>query len=235
MKKFFKGLLVFAFVLLLVGCGKNKSGKEFKDEYEGLNGKATSATSDRVFRSVTIDENNPFEHVDPSKVVEMIEKGETFYLYVGDKMCPWCRSVIEVATKVAMEKSISKIYYVNIQDDDHNEIFRDKFELNEDGTFSRTVEGTGAYKTLIEKFDSVLSDYTLTDADGNSVEVGEKRIYAPNFFYIKDGEVKSMVEGISDKQTGAYDELTEEILKDEEDAFESFFGQSDSCSLEEAC
>ena len=236
MKKLCKGLCVLTLIVLIVGCGKKTNpGLDFKNDYESINGKATSSTSERTFREVTIDDKNPFEHVSQDEVVKMIENGETFYLYVGDKMCPWCRSVIEMASKVAIDKKVSKIYYINIWDDEHNEIFRDKYELTEDGKLNQTVEGTKAYHTLLEKFDSVLSDYTLTDADGNKVETGEKRIYAPNFFYIKKGEVKEMIEGISEKQTDAYGELTEEILEDEKTAFEDFFDLDNSCSLEEAC
>ena len=35
-----------------------------------------------------------------------------------------------------------------------------------------------------EVFDSVLSDYTITDSEGNKVATGEKRIYAPNYIYV---------------------------------------------------
>ena len=144
-------------------------------------------------------------------------------------MCPWCRSVIEKAIENAKEYSVKTIYYINIWDKDHNEIFRDKYELGEDGNLKKTVEGTEGYNKLLTYFDSVLSTYELTDSDGNKVDTGEKRIYAPNFFYVKDGVVKTMVEGISDKQTDSRGELTEEILNDEESVFDEFFKTNVAC------
>ena len=124
---------------------------------------------------------------------------------------------------------VEKIYYIHIWDSEHNEIFRDKYELNENGELSKVVEGTEGYKKLLTYFDSVLSDYTLTDANGNKVSTNEKRIYAPNYFYVNKGNVKKMIEGISSKQTDAREELTEEILKDEEDLFDEFFKSAASC------
>ena len=56
--------------------------------------------------------------------------------------------------------------------------------------------------------------------------MGEKRIYAPNYFYISNGKVKKMVEGISDKQKDSREELTDEILKDEEEQFNDLFKNS---------
>ena len=55
------------------------------------------------------------------------------------------------------------------------------------------------------------------------METGEKRIFAPNFFYVKKGKVKTMVTGISNKQKDSRENLTNEILKDEEKAFNKLF------------
>ena len=61
------------------------------------------------------------------------------------------------------------------------------------------------------------------DKSGNKVQVGEKRIYAPNFIYIKNGKPIKITEGISDKQKDSREELTDEILNDEEELFNEFF------------
>ena len=71
--------------------------------------------------------------------------------------------------------------------------------------------------------DSVLDDYTLTTQDGDEIRVGEKRIYAPNFIYVKNGTPLKLEEGISSKQSTSNQELTEDILKDEEELFTKFF------------
>ena len=157
----------------------------------------------------------------PEEIVKMINNKETFFLYVGDSLCPWCRSVLEKSIEVAKKYNVKKIYYIEIWDDEGNEILRDKYELKP--ILTKTIEGTDSYKFLLEKFDSVLSEYTLTDTEGHKITTEEKRIYAPNYFYIKNGEVVKMVEGISEKQTDSREELTDEILKDEEEQFISLF------------
>ena len=220
MKKILLMLLVVMITLLVItGCSKRAS-LDFKDEYESLNGKTNK--SGKEHRSVTIPKDNPYEKVSPSKIVELIDNKETFYVYFGDKLCPWCRSVIEKSCEIAKDNKIKKIYYVNIWDDDGNEIFRDKYSL-EDGKVVKVSDGIDEYYKLIEKFDNLLSDYTLTDEDGNSIEVGEKRIYAPNFVYVEKGKAIKLVEGISDKQKDSREELTEDMLKDEEEQFNDLF------------
>ena len=220
-----KKILILSILLIIVltGCMKDEYSKEalaFKKDYESVNGKENKYGKEH--RTVSIDENNPFVIITTEELLEMIEDEETFYVYFGDKLCPWCRSVIEKAIEIANKKDIDTIYYIAIWDDEGNEIVRDKYELK-DGDLVKTVEGCDEYDKFLEYFDSVLSDYTLTDSEGNKVSTGEKRIYAPNFIYIKKGEVKRLVTGISESQTDSREELTEDILKDEETIFEEFF------------
>ena len=215
MKKKIIIVLALLLVISLSGCTK-KSNQIFKESYESLNGKTNAKGAEH--RTVNIDKNNPFEIVTDSDIVKKIENGETFYVYFGDKLCPWCRSVIEKFISIAKEKGIKKVYYVAIWDDNGNEIVRDKYTKNEDGSYTKTIDGTDSYKKLLEYFDSVLKDYTMGEDSMN-----EKRIYAPNFFYVKDGKVVKMTSGISEKQTDSRGELTEEILEDEEKLFKEFF------------
>ena len=221
-------LFLFAF---LVGCETviegNSEAKTFKESYEKLNG--VEGKSGKKYREVTINENNPFVKITGDEIVSKIENKESFYLYVGDPKCPWCRSVVEVAIRKANEFEIEKIYYLNIWDDDFNEIFRDKYKLNDNNEVEVVTEGTDSYKKLLTYFDKLLNDYTLTDSEDNKIPVGEKRIFAPNYFYIDNGNPKLMVEGISDKQEDAYQELTLELISDEEKIFEDFFEKSLSC------
>lgn len=223
-KKILSLILIFIVVIGITGCAnQNKDALNFKDEYESLNGVVNK--NGKEHRTVNISEDNPYIKTTPDKIVEMINNKETFYLYVGDSLCPWCRSVIEKSIEVAKEYNIDKIYYIEIWDDDGNEILRDKYEL-QDGQPVKIQDGTDEYYKLLDSLKSVLSDYTLSDEEENKIEVGEKRIYAPNYFYISNGKVKKMVEGISDKQKDSREELTDEILKDEEEQFNDLFKNS---------
>lgn len=218
-----KKLIIFIFllVLLFVGCSKEvDDSTKFKEEYESINGETN--VSGKEHRELNISDDNPFVYASAKEIVEKIENGETFYVYFGSKFCPWCRSIIEKAIEVANSKDINTIYYVDIWDNDGNEILRDKYEL--DGTDLNLVsEGTDDYYKLLELLDNVLSDYSLKDKEGNAVSVNEKRIYAPNFIYIENGKAVKLVSGISSKQTDPRGELTDEILEDQEKIFSKFF------------
>ena len=220
MKKLLISLLV-VMTLFLVGCKKeeNKEGIAFKESYEKLNG--TTNKSGKEHRTVHINDDNPFVMTTPEEIVKMIENKETFYLYVGDPLCPWCRSAIEKATEIATKKNVKKVYAIEIWDDEGNEILRDKYEMV-DGKLKKTIEGTESYKKLLETCNDVLRDYNITDGD-KEVSTGEKRIYAPNYFYIEKGVAKKMIAGYSDLQKDSREELTKEMLEDEEKAFSEFF------------
>ncbi len=224
MKKTIFSLFVIGLVILCVtGCGNEptKDAIKFKEEYETINGVTNSGGLEH--RTLSIPKDNPFIYATGEEIVEKIENNETFYVYFGSSYCPWCRSVIERAIKVAKENNINTIYYVDIWDGDHVEILRDTYKLNDDGEPEVVFEGGEGYKDLLKYFDNVLGDYTLTDSDGNKVSVGEKRIFAPNFIYVEKGKSIKLISAISEKQKDSREELTKEILKDEENQFNKFF------------
>ena len=113
-------LLLFISVLSLVGCGKKEntegtrkptaSSKAFKVDYESLNGKENA--SGKVHRSVSLPEANPMQEITATELLAKIDNGETFYVYFGSSLCPWCRSCIEKAIEVANKKNIDVIYYI---------------------------------------------------------------------------------------------------------------------------
>ena len=225
MKK--KIIIVFLLVLslTLVGCldnkKENKTGKAFKDDYEEINGKENS--HGKIHREVELSEYNKFVETTPDEIVKMIENKDTFYVYFGSRLCPWCRSVIEKADEISRLNDVDKIYYIDIWDDEGNEIFRDKYELNENNELVKTVEGTKEYNYLVDLFKDYLRDYTITDSNQNTISVGEKRIYAPNFVFIERGNIKRLVTGKSELQKDSREELTREMLEEEEKIFDTFF------------
>lgn len=217
-------VLLLVSVLTVVGCeekSKNSDAISFKNEYEKING--TTNKSGKEHRTINIDEDNVFVEISAEEIVKKIENKESFYVYFGSKTCPWCRSVIEKADKVSKENGIDKIYYVDIWDENGNEILRDKYVVNEKNELEVAIEGTDSYKKLLTHFDSLLKEYNVTNNDGESISTGEKRIYAPNFIYINRGTAVRLTTGISSKQKDSREELTEEMLKDEEDMFDKFF------------
>ena len=95
MKKVISLIIILVMAITLTACNKekrNKNALDFKEEYESLNGKKNKKGTE--YRKLDIDEDNPYVKTTAEKIVEMINNKETFYLYVGDSMCPWCRSVL---------------------------------------------------------------------------------------------------------------------------------------------
>lgn len=222
-----KNRLVIVLILLvglfLTGCGSNKDALKFKEEYEALNGKEN--TQGKEHRKIRISKKNPFIYTTAEEVVEKIENGDSFYVYFGDPLCPWCRSVLEKFISVANDEDILKVYYVKGWDDEGNEILRSRYTLNSSGELEKTVKGTDAYYKLLEHFDSLLGDYTVNNPDGEKVKTGEKRIFFPNFFYIERGKALKMTDGISKWQEDPREKLTKAILEDQEEMFENFFDE----------
>ena len=225
MKKIISILLIIVSLFVVVGCEQKKEATKeslaFKEDYEKLNGKENK--SGKVHRTISIDEVNPFIEVSAEDIVKKIENKETFYVYFGSTLCPWCRSTIESAIRVAKEKKIETIYYVDIWDDEGKEILRDKLEVDKKGKVNKVKDGTESYNKLLQYFDAYLRNYDLTDSDGNTVESNEKRIYAPNYMYVVNGEIKKLTNGKADSQKDSREELTDNMKNEQLTKFRDFF------------
>ncbi len=223
-------LLLILGIMSLTACSSQKEkisdALKFKEEYESFNGEKNDYFK---YRNLSINENNPFVYTTAEDIVKKIENEETFIVYFGDPECPWCRSVIEQAIESANENSVEKIYYVRIWNGFHNEILRDEYELKDSNPIIKS-KGTDAYYKLLEYFGELLENYTLTDENDSVVEVGEKRIFAPNFVSIKNGKAEEIISGISEKQENFNSELSEEILKEENEIFDKFYLTTKICT-----
>ena len=215
MKKILLSLLIVLSIFTLTSCNKkevkNSDAIKFKEEYEKLNGEQNR--NGVTYREVKIDEKNPFVFATAEEIQEKIDNKETFAVYFGFNSCPWCRSVITTLIEVAKDLKVDKIYYVDVLD------IRDTYELNSKNKPEKTKDGSEGYNKLITSLASVLSDYTLTTEKGKTVEVGEKRIYAPNLVSVVKGEAQKLNTGISEMQTDSMMELTDEMKKDTYDQF----------------
>lgn len=204
----------------------NKDASKFKEEYEKLNGKKNS--NDKDYREIEIDEDNVFVYAEASDIVKAVENKETFLVYFGYASCPWCRVVLPTFISVAKDKGVDKIYYVNI------EKIRDTKELDKKDKVKTKKEGSKDYYKLLDLFDDVLEDYTLTNKRDKEIKTGEKRIYAPDVIAVVEGEAKEITTGISNKQKDAYQEITDEIKKDMKKSFEkvidAYVETSTTCS-----
>ncbi len=229
MKKYLIIGLLFVLCLGLGGCGEKSDAVKFKEEYEAVNGQKSG---NNIIRTLDIVEDNPFIYKNAQDIVEAINNDETFVVYFGFATCPWCRSVLPYLIKTAKENNIEKIYYVDVKE------IRDTIAFDDETQeFKTTKEGDKGYMKLTELLSDVLSDYSLTDQDGNSLTTGTKRIYAPNIVVVERGIPIGMASGISDYLNDPYMELTKEITDDTENKFNELFDLLNHgvCTKEEGC
>lgn len=232
-------LLIFLVALIVVGLAiwlvytkitdsKNTDAHKFKIEYEELNGKV--GKSGKKYRSLDIPENNKMIYSSAKEIVEKIDNNETFVVYFGFAACPWCRSMINNLIDLSIEKNVD-IYYVDVFD------IRDTLEVV-DGKVTTTKEGNKYYMELLDRLDLVLSDYSLTDEDGKSVDTKEKRIYAPNVVTIVNGLPEKMVEGISEDLKDPYGTITKKMKDDSIEQLKCIFKcleKNNVCTKQSSC
>lgn len=207
MKKFLT--LIFAFILVLsfAGCTSEKVDSDaikFKKEYESLNGEKND--NGKAYRELNISSNNPFIYATAEEISNKIANRETFIVYFGFKECPWCRSVLEELIHAASDSDVDVIYYVDVTG------IRDVKSFDDNGKIVTTNEGDEYYLKLLEQLADVLDEYTLK-VDEEEIEVGEKRIYAPNVVAVSSGKAIQLETGISEELTDPYGELTDSIQK----------------------
>lgn len=231
-------ILMVVASIFCVGCNKDKSKQsalDFKEEYEKVNEKVM--IKDIKYRSLNIDEDNPYVKVSIDEIAKKIENEETFYLYVGDHLCPWCRSGLEKMIEVAKNEGIKTIYYVDFWDDNHNEILRDLYDVEIDGEdikIIKTQEETEGYKILYESVKDYIQDYTITK-DGKEYNVGVKRVFGGDHFYFNKGKCERYVSLRVPSLNKATDELTKEVLQEQEDLFTKFFTLTNVCGIDSNC
>ena len=208
---------------------------DFKEEYEAANGKVIKG--DLKQRNLDIPEDNPYIKTNIKEIVDKINNKESFYLYVGDSLCPWCRSGLIKMIEVAKKEGIKDIYYIDFWDDNHKEILRDLYEVEVDGKkvkFNKTQDAVEGYDELVAATSEFLQDYTI-DKDGKTYNVGVKRTYGGDHFKFENGKCTKYVSLRSDKLENALGELTEEVLKDQETKFTEFFKDSNACYGQSNC
>lgn len=186
----------------------SKDAVTFKKEYEALNNRV-NPNNNKLYPEVSISNDNPVKYSSYDEIFEVLKSG-TGVIYFGFPECPWARNLVPVMLSAAKEVEIDTIYYLNIKDD------RDVLMLNENDDIITEKEGNKKYFELVEKLDSILDDYILTDNDGKSVSTGKKRIYTPLLIFVKNGKIIAHHTDTVDSQTDPYvalnDRQSEELL-----------------------
>lgn len=116
MKKILSAFLITLILLVgVTGCStKNKDltdAEKFKQEYESLNNKNNGEVN---YNKVSISKDNPIVYTTPKKIIEKINNGDLFAVYIGTSNNIECRQIVESLIDSAKEKNVSTIYYIDI-------------------------------------------------------------------------------------------------------------------------
>ena len=167
--------LVIAILFFLLNKKGMSDGEKFKQEYEELNDSHLE---------VNIDSDNMIKYIGLEEAIDII-KNDTGVIYFGYPSCPWCRNAVPVLLDAASSTFLDSIYYVNAYN------IRDVKEIDDDGNIVTTNEGDRLYDDLLGVLDDILDPYTITDDNGEVIDLGEKRLYVPMVLFVKNGEVVS--------------------------------------------
>lgn len=86
-------------------------------------------------------------------------KSGTGIICFGFPECPWCQAYFPILNEVAKENNVDTIYYYDIK------------EIRK--------ENTAEYTQIV----SLVKDYLYDDENGN------KRVYVPDVYFVKDGKI----------------------------------------------
>lgn len=122
-----------------------------------------------------------------------IIQNKTGVIYFGFPGCPWCRNMIPFLFEAAKNNNIDTIYYFNPR----NVKKSDNDEYN--------------------KLKEILNEYLSED------ENGQKVLYVPDVYFIKDGKIVGHHLGTVDSQADPTISLTEEEKNELLDIFNELF------------
>lgn len=190
---------------------ENADALKFKEEYEKLND--TYAYDDVKYSSLNINEDNPFVYTSAEKIVDTLKNG-TGIIYLGYPKCPWCRNAVNVLQYL----NVDEILYLDMYEQ------RDTYEV-ENNELKKIKDGTDEYYEMLDLLSDILPDYEIEE-DGQTYNVGEKRIYVPLVVGVKDGKIVGYHMDVVDLDEGQspFDLLTEkqqEQLKEIYDGIKS--------------
>lgn len=226
-------LVTFAYLRLVSNSNITEDSVKFKEEYEKLNDK--EATLDRKYKKLEISKDNPIKYSNYDEIIDII-KNKTGIIYLGFPECPWCRTALPVLFDVAKANKIDTIYYLNIKNERDSYVVEDgklTYALDENG---KEIKGTEGYFKLLDALKEHLSDYVI-NMDGESYEVGEKRLYAPSVIFVREGKVLGIQVSTVESQTDGYEPLTKEAYDELYSIYDDYIAnmKSTTCSTDSAC
>ena len=150
-------------------------GVALKREYEHYNGKTIGA--EHTLQTITIP---PYADVREVTALEACNLQDGI-LVLAYSTCPYCRNLMPELLDAA-EATGTSLYYCTL--DKYRDVYT--YDAAAGAPVLETPAGEG-YPELLAWLDAYAVDYTVKDADGDALPVGEKRLGAPTIIWIRDG------------------------------------------------
>ena len=204
-----KKLFIMLLVLFMAGCSMTTPEPE-PTPSTGSHGCSVVAPcgdekADMSAYENFMDTDHVFVSATFEDALKAIENDQTFILYTGFSTCPWCLEAMPILNEVAKEFDAT-VSYINTRPDHTRES-----ELR--------VSDNPDYVQFVEVMDAVLS----TNEDG------EKHLYVPFVFFIKEGELVAWHEDTfpehdAHERTMTEDEI-ERLTEIYRDGFKALLGE----------
>ena len=224
-------LILIALVLVACYCGyQYKAGnwegavkqtedeKKFETEYETLNG--TANETGVAHKTGNIAKDNNIKYITLEEADKKLSEGSGV-IYFGFASCPWCRNLVPTLLDVAKEEELEEIYYVNLLDEEGNDL-RSKYTLNNKNKPKKEKDASLEYYNILASLSEYLSQYVLYTENGKEIEVPEKRLSAPTVVAVKEGVVLDVYEAtveMTEEDAGAVKVFTKDDKKNAEKAY----------------
>lgn len=147
MKRYFI-FIVCTMYMFLCGCEDMKVEKN--NDKTTLPQEAVSTENELSDIEIYNDDVQSFRKVTVPEVIELQNKNERFYLYVGRATCPHCCLFVEKLNEIVQQEKNVEIYYLDSQNtelDDELKTFRENHKIDYVPSFS-LFEGDNIKKGL---------------------------------------------------------------------------------------
>ena len=182
-------------LILIIGYFRTNATEDeikFRREHEELNGVVND--NNNTFSTMNLPKRNGISYATEEDVIDLLQQG-TGIIYFGFATCPWCRAALPEFFEVSSEFNQIDLLYLDIR------YIRDLRELVNDEIVIRE-QGSRGYREIL----SILGDKASIYRGLNDDNI--RRIYAPTFIFVRNGQIVGIHEGTVDSQDDPWTPLT---------------------------
>ena len=174
-----KRSLAFLLIIIFISIPQAAYGESalLAEEYMRLNGMERPDKPGSYYLSLDLPTDSPISMISIEDALQL----KNGFLYFGANWCPHCRNFIYVLMHAAKNVQPEHLYAASAEN------IKTLWILDENNEPTKIRNAGEDYYKLLHWLSPFLSDYVLTDSQGEKHSTGELRIYMPRVFYIQEG------------------------------------------------